>query len=176
MTQNRITTLVVVLLFPLVFAQSNEVCPDVKTCLKILGQAFDTLCDDTTNVPQCSCPVEWESFNMIQLGTINMGTTGTQSYVIPSTVPSTAREVLVYVYINMGRSQDLFGQIKIYTESSPTRRFEKYLAIKTYNQEAWSTASDNMFFPMTSNRRVYVRLTRTFPGNVHGTVNVIGYR
>ena len=120
--------------------------------------------------------VEWVSFDMIQLGTINMQCTSTQSFVIPSSVPSTAGEVLVYVYAYMGHSQDLLAQMKIYTESIPTRRFEKYITIKTYSQEAYTVASDNMFFPMPSNRRVYVMLSQTLPGNVHGYVNIIGYR
>ena len=134
MKRNGITTLFVVLLFPLVFASSN-VCPDVKTCITTLGQAFSSLCNETIPALPCSCPVEWESFDMIQLGTINMQSTSTQSFVIPSSVPSTAREVLVYVYAYMGGSQDVFAQMKIYTESSTTRKFVKYLALKAYNQK-----------------------------------------
>ena len=176
MKRNGITTLFVVLLFPLVFA-SSDVCPDVKTCITTLGQAFTSLCNETIPALPCSCPVEWESSDLIQLGTINMGSTSTQSFVIPSSsVPSTAREVLVYVYAYMGTSQDVFAQMKIYTESSPTRKFVKYLALKAYNQNAYAVASDNMFFPMPSNRRVYVMLSRTLSGYVFGYVNIIGYR
>ena len=47
---------------------------------------------------------------MTSLGTINMQSTSTQSFVIPTTVPATAREVLVYVYVIMGTSQDIFFQ------------------------------------------------------------------
>ena len=124
----------------------------------------------------CTCPVEWESFNIVRLGSINMRSTSTQSFVIPTAVPSTAKEVLVYVYTYMGYSVERDAHLKIYTESSPTRRFEKYLAIKTYKQDAYATASDNMFFPMPSNRRVYVSLSRALTGNVLGYINVIGYR
>lgn len=160
----------------LVLSHGTEVCPSVHTCLTTLTQAFDTLCNETMPPPPCTCPVEWESFNMIQLGSINMRSTSTQSFVIPTAVPSTAKEVLVYVYTYMGASQDSSAHLKVYTESSPTRRFEKYLAIKTYNQGAYATASDNMFFPMPSNRRVYVSLSRALTGNVWGYINVIGYR
>ena len=164
------------LLLPVLVLGHVEVCPNVHACLTTLTHAFDTLCNETMPPPPCTCPVEWESLNMVQLGTINMLSTSTQSFAIPAAVPSTAKEVLVYVYTYMGYSVERDAHLKIYTESSPTRRFEKYLAIKTYNQDAYATASDNMFFPMPSNRRVYVSLSRALTGNVSGKINVIGYR
>ena len=172
MCRVEVRMLILVLLAPVVFSQDTEVCPNIQSCLTTLTTAFNTFC----NPVPCSCPVDWESMTMTSLGTINMQSTTTQSFVIPTTVPSTAREVLVYTYVNKGRSQEYFSNMKIYTESSPTRRFEKYLAIKTYNQNAYSTVSENMFFPMPSNRRIYVRLSRTHPGHVSGHINIIGYR
>lgn len=179
MERIEITTLLALLISPLVLGQNSDVCPNVQTCLTALSQAFTTLCNGNETVPtsSCSCPVEWESLDLIELGTINMGSTSTQTFVIPPAVPSTAREVLVYVFAHKGYLQKVKGQMKIYTESSPTRRFEKYLAIHTYGQSAVSTVSENMFFPMPSNRRIYVRLTCAISGtNVEGSVNVIGYR
>lgn len=176
MEQIGIKTLQFFLLPVLVLSHDTEVCPSVHTCLTTLTQAFDTLCNETMPPPPCTCPVEWESFNMIQLGVINMLSSSTQSFVIPTAVPSTAKEVLVYVNTYMGYSTSRRAHLKVYTESSPTRRFEKYLAIHTYSQEAYATASDNMFFPMPNNRRVYVRLSRALTGNVFGYINVIGYR
>ena len=170
---------IIVLAAPMVLGQGSTAttCQNVNTHLTALTAAFNALCNVNTSPAQsCNCSVEWESISMTQIGTINVRSTNTQSFIIPNTVPSTAREVLVYVYVIKGYSQEYFSQMKIYTESSPTRRFEKYLPIKTYHQDAYSTTSENMFFPMPSNRRVYIRLTNTHPENVHGYVNIIGYR
>ena len=173
--------LLLLLITPAVIAVSQpvpspEICPNVKTCLKTLAVAFDTLCLDTSEPPTCSCPVEWESFDLVRVGIVNFQTTALQTFTIPSQVPSTAKEVLVFINVYLGYSQDLISQMKIYTQHSPTRRFEKYLPLKAYNQKAWSTASENMFFPMPQDRHIYLRITRTLPGNVNGIVNVIGYR
>ena len=146
----------------------------MNTHLTALTAAFNALCNVNTSPAQsCNCPVEWESFDMIRLGPINMQSNSIQSFVIPAAVPSTAREVLVYVYIY---KENYFSNMKIYTESSPTRRFEKYLTIRTRPQNVLATVSENMFFPMPSNRRVYVRLPNAHPRNIDGFVNIIGYR
>ena len=168
--------LILVLLAPVVFSQDTEVCPNIQSCLTTLTTAFNTFCNNNTTPAPCSCPVEWESITMTHLGSINMQSTSTQSFVIPTTVPSTACEVLVYVYVRMGNSGNYLSHMKIYTESSPTRRFEKYLPIQTYPQSAVSTVSENMFFPMPSNRRIYVRLGRSHASWLAGDINVIGYR
>ena len=113
---------------------------------------------------------------MVQSGTINMETTNIQSFDIPAAVPETACEVLVYVYVIKGTATEYSSNMKIYTESNMNRRFEKYLHIYTYPQSAVSTVSENMFLPVTSDRKIHVRLTRTHPGNVSGYVYIIGYR
>ena len=168
--------LILVLLAPVVFSRGTGVCPNIQSCLTTLTTAFNTFCNVNTTPAPCSCPVEWESITMTELGTINMQSNSTQSFVIPSSVPSTACEVLVYVYVFMGTAEEFYSHMKIYTESSPTRRFEKYLSLNTYPQSAISTVSENMFFPMPSNRQIYVSLSRSHPGNIGGHINLVGYR
>ena len=175
----QVLLLIIVLAAPMVLGQESTetTCQNVNTHLTALTAAFNDLCNvNTTPAQPCTCPVEWESFDMIQIGTINMQSTNTQSFVIPAAVPSTATEVLVYVYVIKGNSESVSSNMKIYTESSPTRRFEKYLTIRTWSQNALATVSENMFFPMPSNRRVYIRLPNAHPRNVYGFVNIIGYR
>ena len=107
-----------------------------------------------------------------------MASTSEQSFIIPvSSIPTTAKEVLVYIYAIMGSSSDSISLMTIHTEISHTRKFKKYMPIKTYKQNAWSSVSENMWFPLTSNRRIYVSLSKATTGkNVHGYINVIGYR
>ena len=159
---------------PAVFATRIDVCPDVKECLNTLGNAFDTLCPGV-EPPTCSCSGEWEPVSLTRIGIVNMDSTSVQTFHIPSSVPKTAKEVLVYVYAYLGYSEDLLGQMTIYTTIG-SKQFKKYLPIKTYNQEAWSSVSENMFFPMPSNRQIFVQLSRTFPGNANALVHVTGYR
>ena len=120
--------------------------------------------------------VEWVSLPLTQIGIVNMLTTSTQSFIIPNTVPATAKEVLVYSYVTMGTAANLFSQMKIYTEASTIQQFAMYLPIMTYDQNAYSTVSDNMWFPNPSNGRVYVQLSEPHAGYVYGYVNIIGYR
>ena len=171
---------------PATIAQNSgdeKACSDAQFYMSLtkLEQVFNEMCG--TNVPTpsptLSSPpepvVEWESIALTQIGTINMGSTSTQSFLLPNSVPDTAKEVLVYVYAYMGFSSNRFSTMKVFTEANATRKFIKYLAIRTYHQEAYSTVSENMWFPMPSNRHVYVMLSQALTGNVHGFVNVIGY-
>ena len=121
--------------------------------------------------------VEWNEYPLTQIGTIDMTSTSTQTFDIPTNIPAGATEVLVYTYVLMGYSTNLFTQMKVYTETSITRQFVKYLPIRTWSQSAYSTVSENMWFPIsTNNRRVFVMLSHPASVNVAGFVNIIGYR
>ena len=65
--------------------------------------------------------------------------------------------------------------VKIYTKQNQ-RQYEKYIFMLTSNQNAWSINSDNLWFPMTSGRQVFVKVSYAHTGTVHFDVNVIGYR
>ena len=79
-------------------------------------------------------------------------------------------------YIVGGTSQNALIHMKIFTEQSHTRRFEKYLSVQTWNQNAHTMTADNMWFPLTRNRRVYLSLSTTTVGSLWGHIYVIGYR
>ena len=144
--------------------------------MKELKTAFNSLCNSTAANPEPN-PVEWNSVPLTQIGTINLRTTVTQSFPIPSIIPDSAREVLVYVYIATGLNGNAFTHVKIFTEKSQDRRFEKYLSIQSYPQNGFAMVEDNMWFPMTQNRRVYVKLTTALSGdNFIRGIFVIGYR
>ena len=184
----KLAFLLFLLVIPAAITQnvdSENECSTMHYHLMQLRGALNRLCDITctgiptpaVSPPEDSCPVEWESLTLVRLGTINMLSTSTQSFTIPASVPTTAKEVLVYVYVSKGHSTSRFAQMKIYTEASSTRQFVKYLPIQTYPQNAISTVSENMWFPLTTNRRIYISLSATLTGsNLVGYVNIIGYR
>ena len=49
----------------------------------------------------------------------------------------------------MGRSLDRLSTMKVFTESSSTRMFVNYIAIKTYDQGAYAVASGGSLCPAT---------------------------
>ena len=172
--------LIFLLAGPAVLAHSTdneEACNDVQFYLNKLQQIYNYTCGSGTPPEPPLTPVEWESIEPTRIGRINMDSTSTQSFVIPSSIPTTAREVLVYVHVLTGHKDDLFANLKVYTEASTTRQFIKYLPIRTYPQNAYSIVSENMWFPNPSNMRVYVSLSQSLgTDNISGVVKVIGYR
>ena len=104
--------------------------------------------------------------------------TGTVAYDIPSVIPNSAKEVLVLATASAGVSgpNDRTHYVKIYTEQDQTQ-YEKYIFLTSYNQNAYHTTnSDNLWFPMTSGRQVFVKLTYTHTGYVRVFLHAIGYR
>ena len=146
-------------------------CSDVQLKLEDLSKSVLTMCESLPLV------VTWTSVPMTTIVISNLQDTGTKSYDIPSVIPSSAREVLLLASAEVGYSEPK-GQshyIKIYTQQDG-QTFEKYLYIKTYPQDAQSTNSDNLWFPMTTDCKVYVSVTYAHTRQVTFYLHAIGYR
>lgn len=130
-------------------------------------------------VQECDCGrvVNWTSVPMTQIGRSNLQHTGTLAYDIPNLIPNSANEVLILVCARVGYTGpiDRVHYIKIYTEEN-NQQYEQYIYIMTYPQVAYSTNSDNMWFPMTSGRQVFVKLSTSHTGNLRLILHTIGYR
>jgi hypothetical protein len=101
---------------------------------------------------------------------------GTSSFTIPTVIPSSAREVLIYTsmfsaWSSVGPHQD----VKIFTQIGTTP-YEKYLHVYSAAQNAINTNSDNMWFPMPPNRRVYITVPRAHGSGTSVYLSAIGYR
>ena len=119
----------------------------------------------------------WTSIPIDYLGTFELSYSSTHTFDFPYAVPRDATEVLVYAVVNVGASgPDSRFNIKIYTQEDYNHRYEKYIAVHPYPQSAWSTNSENMWFPMTSDRKFYVNVPRSDEGNSDIELYVIGYR
>ena len=110
------------------------------------------------------------------------------TYNLPN-VPDHAAEVLVYMWIAKGRiygyeiDEDVHYQI--YTQEGTTKYIQK-LAIRDYDNYSWVTNSDNMWFPVTSDKKLYVypghsflRPANDFPppnGRYLAGIDILGYR
>ena len=118
----------------------------------------------------------WTSISKAYIGSTSLTYTTTHSYVIPYTVPSSAREVLIYGIVAGGYAgNNIFQDIKIFTQEGTTR-YKKYLYMHSWSQDAWNTNSDNMWFPMPSNRRILMTVSRNHGGNGYARLYAIGYR
>ena len=104
-----------------------------------------------------------------------MRTPSTFSYTIPTVIPSTAREVLIYALLYTDYANYAAQHVKIFTQEG-SDRYEKYLYVHGYPQRAINTNSDNMWFPMPSNRRIMMTVTRDQGGNCNAYLYAIGYR
>ena len=145
---------------------------------------IEGVCSDNTTSPptmptpqQYYSPFNWTSVPITQIGTSNHQHAGTLSFTIPSVIPSSAREVLVYAGVHSGGS-NLRGpkkSIKVFTQIGTTR-YEKYLYLYSWTQNAVNTNSDNMWFPMPPNRRVYLTVPAAHGTNVDALIHVIGYQ
>ena len=168
--------------------QGNGTCSDVQLKLEALSETVQTLCGSSTASPsvttqpppaaQCDCapPVNWTS-TVSSIGSTSIKSAGTLAYDIPSVIPSSAKEVLIFANVEVGNSGPSSQQhyIKIYTQQG-SQQFEKYIFVVTYPQNARSTNSDNLWFPMTTGRQVFVELGHAHTGHINLYLFAIGYR
>ena len=124
----------------------------------------------------CVISVPWTPVNKTQIGSDYLTTATTLSYSIPSIIPSTAREVLVYTTMWCGWNRVTVDADITYFVEVNGIRYEHFLHVYAYRQSAINTNSDNMWFPMPPNRMVYIDVPLAFSSNYRTLVSVIGYR
>ena len=111
-----------------------------------------------------------------RVANVKMDTTVTQAFHLStSIVPATATEVLLFVYVDVGTSTDKISDVEIYTLQNGVH-YAKYISLHTYNQNAWSTNTDNIWPPLFTSKTIYVKSPNAHYGNVRFYISVIGYR
>lgn len=152
------------------FTDQTATCADIQQNLQSLSTALQAWCNHTSTVT-------WTSVPRTEIGTNNLARPETFPYNIPTVIPSTAREVFVFVGAYQGdeynnRDPDF---LKIYTLQG-TNSYEQYLYLMPYFQSAYNTNSDNMWFPMPSNRLIYLQVPVAHGPNCMAVLYAIGYR
>ncbi len=128
------------------------------------------------SLPQFLVPYRWTSVPLTKIGQVNFRASGICIYDIPELIPNNAKEVLVYVYAQVGHSRPTSTtHIKVYTEDRGNE-YAKYIGFRTFRQDARNTNSDNLWFPMPANRKVNLEILDTYEGHTFVFVYVIGYR
>ena len=118
----------------------------------------------------------WTPLGKTRLGSASLQTTATQAFNLPVSVPVTAKNVLLFVDVQVGTSNpERISHVKLYTTHKGVQ-YAKYISVHTYSQGAWSTNSDNIWLPLFTSRTVYVKSPGTHFGNSFCTIDIIGYR
>ena len=143
---------------------------------------MEALCGASTATPSadqsctCSPSVTWTSVPITRIGGTNLRHPSTFSYTIPDVIPSTAREVLIHASLHSGNAlPDRSQHLKIFTQEG-NNRYETYLYVLSYSQPAYNTNSDNMWFPMPSNRRIMMVVSTDEGPSCGAELHAIGYR
>ena len=162
------------------FLHAPAACNKVERNLREIENTLNGQLATTATPTQCTCDmeVEWNSIYRRQIGYNRFQSANTFSYGLPNTVPNTAKEVLLFVTTKTAYSnpheQQIF--IKLYTEENG-KSFEQHIFLITHRRTYdWSYSSDNMWFPITTNRRVYVDNHTPLSGSVYMRIYAIGYR
>ena len=118
----------------------------------------------------------WTPVNLTSIGSLSLGTASTFHFQIPDIIPHTASEFLLYAYFACGTAGiQKENDIIFYVEDGGVR-FEKFLYLRSFNQVAWNTNSDNMWFPMPADRQIHVNVQAAIPRNCYARLYTIGYR
>ena len=151
--------------------QQEGLCDDVQQKLQALSEAVQTLCASAT-------PTNWTSVTRTKIGNSSLSDTGSKAFDIPDIIPSNAKEILALVVVQVGNTdpQGRSQFIKIYTQQD-SERYEKYVYIVAYRQNALVTNTENLWFPLTSNRLIYLDVSYVYTGSVNFvSLEAIGYR
>ncbi len=136
---------------------------------------MEALCEGT-NVAIPTVRNTWTSVPRTYIGSTDLRHPNTFSFVIPNVIPSTAKNVLIYTVMFCGEANVANTlHLKVFTQDGSNKRFEKYLYMLTYSQVAYNTNSDNMWFPMPINRRIYMTVDRDVGTNCGAYLYAIGY-
>ncbi len=159
------------------------VCSAITAKLEELRETTKSLCgtNATESLPVGKIDyrklVTWTSVARTEIGNTNFRSTGTLTFEIPDIIPDDAIEVLVYAYFRVGTSSGSESHFKIYTEGDEGEEYAKYISLFPSNsRNHWDTNSDNMWFPMTSSRRIFLNVPSALSININGFLHAIGYR
>ncbi len=121
--------------------------------------------------------VTWTSVGFTHIGTTNFRSTGTLSFEIPALIPDDAIEVLIYAHFYSASSSGaLTSHFKLYTEGDDGEEYAKYVTLMIGSRSYYYSNTDNLWFPMTSSRRVFLNVPNALSGNIYGYLYVTGYR
>ncbi|CAI8051262.1 hypothetical protein GBAR_LOCUS28070 [Geodia barretti] len=114
-----------------VFVQDN--CAKFDQSITSLKESMAKFCDPKM-YSEYDYDAVWTPLEPMDLGNIDMSVTTPQNYRLPQSVPGTANEVLIYVWIKVGYASSGKTTINFYTEDETGKKFSKYMTTEAYPQ------------------------------------------
>ena len=110
------------------------------------------------------------------IGRESLNRPGLYQFSIANLVPDTATQFLIYATVFSGNtySPSVFMDVSVFVYVDE-KRLAQHLFVIGHEQVAFSINSDNMWFPVPSNKLVYVLVPEGVPGYAWFRFHAIGY-
>ncbi|MCP5420792.1 MAG: hypothetical protein H6970_05270 [Gammaproteobacteria bacterium] len=113
----------------------------------------------------------------IKLGPLPVGKSEDLTYTIPDTIPDTAREILIYVYVATHYVKGGEHNFKLFVNAKNQREDAFYLRAVAFAQQAWAYNSENAWLPMPADRTLRVQSDgEPLFGSWNSSIQIIAYR
>lgn len=96
---------------------------------------------------------------------------------VENIIPDTATQILIYAKTHCGNAylkSAMFMDVSVFVNIDGMP-LSKYLLVVGYHQDAYSTNSDDMWFPVPSNKVINVNIPKSIPGVCNFRLIIIGY-
>lgn len=121
----------------------------------------------------------WKAYRSVDvpLGAFPEGGGKQAVFPIPSTVPDSAREILVYAQVATGYVEGGPHRFRVAVAPNGGREVSFYLYATGQSQAGWGYNSDNVWLPMPQNRQLVLQAEgKPFFGEWNSETRIIGYR
>ncbi|MEZ5583781.1 MAG: hypothetical protein R3F37_14470 [Candidatus Competibacteraceae bacterium] len=113
----------------------------------------------------------------LDLGPLPVGDTEQLTYSIPESIPGTAREILLYVYIATNYVKGDAHNFKLFVNLDGQEENAFYLHAVAFAQQGWSYNSENAWLPMPADRTLRVQSDgKPLFGSWKSLIRIIAYR
>ncbi|NJN47296.1 MAG: hypothetical protein HC808_13380 [Candidatus Competibacteraceae bacterium] len=99
------------------------------------------------------------------------------TYPIPESIPDTAREILVYVYIATNYVKGDAHDFKLFVNVNTKEENAFYLHAFAFAQQGWSYNSENAWLPMPADKTLRAQSDgKPLFGSWNSQIRIIAYR
>ncbi len=150
-------------------------CKVIQGKLQELKSSVDSLCGEV-NASLTPTPIRntWTSVPKTNVAFNNLHQAATFFYIIPSVIPSDAKNILILALSGLGPPKNgliTTGEdIIIFTQDGSNEHYEQYMILTSWIG-TWRSDTENMWFPMPANQRIYI----TVPVSMANQANQGGF-
>ena len=154
-------------------------CKVIQGKLQELKSSVDSLCGEVNaTLPPPPIRNTWTSVPKTNVAFNNLHQAATFSYIIPSVIPSDAKNILIFAVAGLGPPKNALyaagGDVIIFTQDGSNEHYEQYMNLTAW-KGTWRSQTDNMWFPMPANRRIYITVPVSMANDGGFYLYAIGY-